>query len=126
MINYSLFSLDTVILGCAPVGFLGHPDKLYKLGVRGVVNMCYEYTGPTSYYNNLGIKQLRLPTIDHFEPSLNQLQEAVAFINEYKRKGEKVYVHCKAGHGRAAAVALCWMLNENPNMSPKVRLAKLL
>jgi atypical dual specificity phosphatase len=99
---------------------MGHPDKLYKLGVRGVINMCYEYSGPTFQYNRLGMKQLRLPTVDHFEPSASQLQEAMAFIKDYQKKGEKVYVHCKAGHGRAAAVAMCWMITENPEMNPKV------
>jgi hypothetical protein len=50
---------DTLILGCAPVGFLGHPKELFKQNVRGVVNMCYEYSGPKDYYGQLGIKQLR-------------------------------------------------------------------
>jgi atypical dual specificity phosphatase len=30
-----------------------------------------------------------------------------------------VYVHCKAGHGRGAAVAYCWLAYQNKNMSPK-------
>jgi len=110
---------DTVYLGCAPMGILGHPSQLYKIGVRGVINMCYEYEGPKEYYSELGIKQLHLPTVDHFEPTASQMVEAVNFIGEYKKKGEKVYVHCKAGHGRAASIALCWMMKENPNMSPK-------
>ena len=29
-------------------------------------------------------------------------------------KGEKAFVHCKAGHGRSAAVALCWLMTQNP------------
>lgn len=61
---------DTVIFGCAPMGFLGHPEQLHKLGVRGVVNMCYEYPGPISSYKKLGIKQLHLATVDHTEPSV--------------------------------------------------------
>ena len=41
--------------------------------VRGVINMCEEYKGPTSKYNELGIEQLYLPTTDHFEPSEDHL-----------------------------------------------------
>ncbi len=44
--------------------------------------------------------------VDHFEPSVEQYEEAVKFIDEFKKKNEKVYVHCKAGHGRGAAVTL--------------------
>ena len=76
--------------------------------------------GPKNYYSDLGIKQLHLPTVDHFEPSVSQISQAVQFIQEHKNRGEKVYVHCKAGHGRAASVAMCWMMNESPNVSLKV------
>jgi len=108
---------DTVILGTAPVGFLGHPQNLYNKGVRGVINMCTEYAGPQDQYMKLGIKQLRLPTVDHFEPSFEFMQEGVEFIKEFKKRGEKVYIHCKAGHGRAASVALCYFMNANPELS---------
>jgi atypical dual specificity phosphatase len=116
--NYWTQIDDTLILGCAPVALLGHPEKLHKLGVRGVINMCHEYAGPKDQYGLLGMRQLHLPTVDHFEPSVAYLKEAVAFIEDCKRKGEKVYVHCKAGHGRAASVALCWMVLQNPSMAP--------
>ena len=43
------------------------------LQVRGVINMCEEYKGPISKYNELGIEQLYLPTTDHFEPSEEHL-----------------------------------------------------
>ena len=118
--NYWTTVDDTLYLGCAPMGILGHPSQLHKLGVRGVINMCYEYDGPKNYYSDLGIKQLHLPTVDHFEPSVSQISQAVQFIQEHKNRGEKVYVHCKAGHGRAASVAMCWMMNESPNVSLKV------
>lgn len=101
------------------MGLLGHPNSFSKMGVKGVINMCYEYPGPKSYYDELGIVQLRLPTVDHFEPSADQLEEAIKFIKHYQKKGEKVYVHCKAGHGRAASVALSWLIHENPTQDPK-------
>lgn len=113
---------DTLILGCAPMGIMGHPRALYNKGVRGVINMCYEYPGPTSSYSNLGIKQLYLPTVDHYEPSLESMAKAVAFIQEHKDRGEKVYVHCKAAHGRAASIALCWMMKQHPDKTAKVSL----
>lgn len=117
--NYWTKVDDTLILGCAPMGFMGHPDQLHSLGVRGVINMCYEYDGPKAYYSRLGMKQLHLPTIDHCEPSVEKLKDAVEFIKLHKSRGEKVYVHCKAGHGRAASVALSWLIHENRDKSPK-------
>ena len=71
---------------------------LNDLGVKGVINMCAEYPGPVmsihreitrnllrvfhtfviflqeSSYSRLGLKQLRLPTDDHYEPALADMQ----------------------------------------------------
>lgn len=116
--NYWTVMDDTVILGCAPLGMLGVPQKLHDLNVRGVINMCNEFSGPEKAYERLGMKQLRLPTDDHFEPNVSDFQDAVAFIKRFKVKNEKVYIHCKAGHGRAASVAFCWLMSEHPDASP--------
>lgn len=88
---------DSVVLGGAP--FLPTmPKMLYEeYDVRGVVNMCDEYRGPVALYDRLGMKHIRLRTVDHFEPTFEQLQEAVAFIQHYKAEGTRVYVHCRAG-----------------------------
>ena len=56
--NLSTMIDDTVILGTAPVGFLGHVERMHKQGVKGVVNMCTEYAGPQDYYARYNIKQL--------------------------------------------------------------------
>lgn len=36
--------------------------------------MCKEYQGPDKHYRRLGIKHLRLPTVDHFEPTVTDLE----------------------------------------------------
>lgn len=82
--------------------------------------MCYEYGGPKRSYERLGIQQLHFPVVDHTEASLEHLKDAVAFIKQYRDRGEKVLVHCKAGHGRGASVALAWMMHEHPDMESEV------
>lgn len=34
----------------------------------------------------------------------------MAFIKEKQESGVRVYVHCKGGNGRSAAIAFCWLL----------------
>ena len=110
---------NTVIIGGAPFGFMKYPEKLArKFNVRGVVNMCEEYRGPVSSYKRLGIEQLRLPTVDHFEPSVEDLKRAVDFIQNIESKGGRVYVHCRAGHGRSAAAVYAWLLYKEPLADP--------
>ena len=105
------------MIGIAPFASLGHVKALYVEGVRGVVNLCDEYRGPTEEYSNLGMKHLYLPTgktgkgpsvfakksvengtdhavktpaDDHYEPSFADLQKAVAFIEQHAQRNEKV------------------------------------
>lgn len=47
---------------------------------------------------------------DHTEPSLEDIETAIAFIKEKKESGVRVYVHCKGGNGRSAAIVFCWLL----------------
>ncbi len=101
-----------VFLGPVPVVLLGPVDELHRQGVRAVVNMQDEYGGPVAAYRRLGVEQLRLPTVDHVEPSVEDLERAVAFIERARSAGQKVYVHCKGGHGRGAAAAFAWMLKD--------------
>jgi len=109
---------DTVVLGGAPFGWLNMPKKLHdEYGVRGVINMCEEYEGPTKQYKNLNMRELRLPTVDHFEPSLEDMKTAVAFIREYEQNNiGKVYVHCRAGHGKSAAIVLAWLMSKSEDL----------
>jgi len=111
---------DAVVLGGAPFGFAGLPERLLEEhGVRSVVNLCDEYRGPTRKYGRLGMTQLRLRTVDHFEPSVADLKRAVAFIEEADRRGDRTYIHCRAGHGRSAAVVMAWLLYKNPDEDPE-------
>jgi atypical dual specificity phosphatase len=99
--------------GDAPL-FLGglplpwHVLQLRAAGVRAVVNLCDEFGGWTDMYESLGIEQLRLPTTDYMDVSAVNLRKAVAFIDYNRARGRGVYVHCKAGVGRAGSVAVTY------------------
>ncbi len=103
---------DRVYVGGVPLKCLGHPRKLFALGIRGVVNTMDEYNGPLDEYESFGIDQLHLPVIDHFEPSLDQNVRAVEFIQRILDSGGSVLIHCKGGHGRSAAIAFAWLLKK--------------
>jgi atypical dual specificity phosphatase len=112
---------ETVIMGGAPFGFVNMPEYLHdEYGVTGVINMCEEYAGPVRKYSTLGIHELWLPTVDHFEPSVQDLKSAVSFIQTHAKRGDRVYVHCRAGHGRSAAAVFAWLIFRNPDVDPQV------
>ncbi len=69
-------------------------------GVTAVVDLTGEFSAPESF---LGVDYLHLPVLDLTAPSQTQLDEAVAFITKHVAHGI-VYVHCKIGYSRSAAV----------------------
>jgi protein-tyrosine phosphatase len=44
----------------------------------------------------------------------------VTFLQSHQEAGERVYVHCRAGHGRSAAVVFAWLLYQNPKADPLI------
>ncbi|MFQ5787887.1 MAG: dual specificity protein phosphatase family protein [Thermodesulfobacteriota bacterium] len=99
---------EYVILGALPTQ--SDIPKLKNMGIKAVLNVCEEHAGHKEAYFAAGIEQLRLPTIDYTMPSLKTVQRGVEFIDSCVARGQKVYVHCKAGRGRSAAIVLCWLM----------------
>lgn len=86
-----------------------HVLQLRGKGVRAIVNLCDEFGGWTRLYDTLGIVQLRLPTTDYMDVSAANLGRAIDFIDIHREQGHGVYVHCKAGVGRAGSVAVAYL-----------------
>lgn len=99
-------------------------EALAALGVRGVVNLCAEHEGPRAAYSKLGLEELHLRVTDYASPSEEQAAQALAFIRRHVAAGARVYVHCKAGRGRSATIALCWLV-EHEQVSPEEAMRKL-
>jgi atypical dual specificity phosphatase len=99
---------DHILLGALPLPWL--VDDMAAAGVRAVVNTCAEYRGPTARYARHGIEQLHTPTLDFTPPTLSDIEQAVDFVEAHRARGQTVYIHCKAGRGRSATVALCWLM----------------
>lgn len=54
---------------------------------------------------------LHLPVIDRTPPTLEQLEQGVAFINEQIASGGTVYIHCREGVGRAPTMAAAYLVS---------------
>ncbi|MEM9644192.1 MAG: dual specificity protein phosphatase family protein [Planctomycetota bacterium] len=112
-----------VIVGARP--FARDVAPLHDAGVRAVVNTCEEYEGPVERYAAVGIDQLHIPTTDFTHPRLEDVQQAVEFVQEHVEQGRVVYVHCKAGRARSATIAICWLIKYR-GLSPAAAQGQLL
>lgn len=99
-----------VLLGQAPL-FTSYLNELDAMGVKAVINLCDEFKGPTRFYRRNGISLLWLKTVDHLEPTVEAMRTACDFIEHHRKRGSGVFIHCKSGRGRSAAIAMAWLMH---------------
>ncbi len=75
-------------------------------GVGAVLDLTGEFSEAQPF---LSVAYRNIPILDLTAPTPRQLREAVAFIEEHAGKGV-VYVHCKIGYSRSAAVVGAYLL----------------
>ncbi|KAG9322642.1 hypothetical protein KVV02_002371 [Mortierella alpina] len=106
-----------LILGALPSEHqLVHMQRYDK--VQYIINMCAEFPGHSGTMSRLGLIQCWIPTRDFHTPSVDSIWRGVQFIEKFETgcsalpQSERgtIYLHCKAGRGRSATVALCWLV----------------
>lgn len=73
-----------------------------EIGVNRVLDLTAEFSEPGSL---VALDYLNLPVPDLTAPTPKQLAEGSAFILHALAAGQTVYVHCKVGYSRSAAIA---------------------
>lgn len=102
---------DDLIVGAYPLDADDVAD-VAQLGITRVLNLVQdsEYTPAQraevqAALAGAGIAETRLPLIDYGNLPLDQLDDAVDTVVAWLQAGERVYLHCRAGWQRSAAVA---------------------
>ena len=80
--------------------------KARGAGVSAVVDLTAELSEARPFRD---LPYLPLPVLDLTAPTARQINQAIAFINQYAGPGI-VYLHCKIGYSRTAAVAGAYLL----------------
>ncbi len=75
-------------------------------GVAAVLDLTAEFSEATPF---LSIHYLNVPILDLTAPTPEQLQQCAEFVSEHAARGV-VYVHCKIGYSRSAAVVGAYLL----------------
>lgn len=63
-------------------------------------------------WEKLGVAVCHIQTADFSPLLLEDIYNALDFMEEQVQKGKIVYVHCKAGRGRSATVVICYLIRK--------------
>jgi protein-tyrosine phosphatase/membrane-associated phospholipid phosphatase len=92
-----------------------------RAGVTAVLDLTAEFSEAAPF---LTTHYLNVPILDLTAPTPQQLDRCIAFIDDNARRGI-VYIHCKIGYSRSAAVVGCYLLANRTAGSPEEAMARL-
>jgi protein-tyrosine phosphatase len=97
-------------------------EYLEAHGVNGSVNLRVEFDDAA---HGLALEHYcYLPTVDDDCPSPEHFQTGVDFIRSVVQDGGQVYIHCKAGVGRAPTLAAAYFIAEGMTVEEAIALIK--
>jgi atypical dual specificity phosphatase len=96
----------------AGVAFPRSEDALTLLqqeGVRALLTLS-ERTVDPALLARYSLQMYHLPVADFTAPTLNQIEQAMAVIDEFQAQNLPVAVHCAAGLGRTGTILACYLV----------------
>ncbi|NDJ74680.1 MAG: dual specificity protein phosphatase family protein [Chloroflexi bacterium] len=83
---------------------------LERAGIRAGISLRGEYDDAA---HGLALEHYcYLPTVDETAPSMAHLDQGVDFVGRMIAAGEKVYIHCAGGVGRAPTLAAAYLITQ--------------
>ncbi len=98
--------------------------RLKAMGVNAVIDCREEARDDVELLKRHGIDYLRLPTVDATALSQRSLDLGVEWARERLARGEKIFVHCHHGVGRAPLMGGCILVDRGANPVDAMELIK--
>lgn len=85
--------------------------------INAILDVTAEFDAIETQFLGRDVEYLNIPVMDHNSPRKNQLEMAVRWIDQQRKDGKEVLIHCALGQGRSVTVLLAYLKFLDPSRS---------
>ncbi len=100
---------DQLAVSHAPMSY-DELESIKEQGINAIVNLCAEFCDLHEIEQSYGFEVYYLPIADENAPPLEEMEKALAWLDEAIYLGKKVLVHCRFGIGRTGTFVTSYLL----------------
>jgi protein-tyrosine phosphatase/Fe-S-cluster containining protein len=115
--------IPKLAVGHAPMSY-DDLEALKQLGIDAILNLCGEYCDLHDIENDYGFEVYYLPIPDESIPDTQNLERALAWLDESIYLGKNVLVHCRFGIGRTGTLVTAYLMRRGLGLKSAAKLLK--
>ena len=97
---------------------------IQKLGVKCVIDMRSESLFDQSLFESIGINYFNIPVDNYFAPELDQIDNAIEYINSNISVDNNILIHCKEGVGRSSLIIIAYLITTGLDLFESMKLVQ--
>ena len=97
---------------------------IQKLGVKCVIDMRSESIFDQSLFESIGINYFNIPVDNYFAPELDQIDNAIEFINSNISVDNNILIHCKEGVGRSSLIIIAYLITTGLDLFESMKIVQ--
>jgi len=106
---------EHLAVGYAPTSYV-ELDAIREHGIDAIINLCAEYSDLHEIQMKSGFEVYYFPITDEHAPDMDEMEKALAWLDEAIYLGKKTLVHCCHGIGRTGTFVSSYFLRRGMSL----------
>ena len=97
---------------------------IQKLGINCVIDMRSESLFDQVLFESIGINYFNIPVDNYFAPELDQIDNAIEYINSNISVDNNILIHCKEGVGRSSLIIIAYLITTGLDLFESMKIVQ--